>query len=121
MWIMIGGILAANLWVALEPLSYRRQLLRRLRLGLAAEPLVVDRFLLWGCGSLARTAMVVAGAITSLIEQRVLPETTLIMTVTVLVFVSACGLFTAVAYWLTFFPTQRYTRWVSRRYASSGA
>jgi hypothetical protein len=120
LWIMTGGILAANLWVALEPLFYRRQLLRRLQLGLA-EPLVVDRFLLWGCGSLARTAMVVAGAITSLVEQRILPETTLMVTVGVLVFVSACGLFTAVAYWLTFFPTQRYTRWVTRRYASSGS
>ncbi len=43
------------------------------------------------------------------------------LTVGVLVFASACGLFTAVAYWLTFFPTQRYTRWVSRRYASSGS
>ena len=120
LWLMIGGILAANLWVALEPLLYRRQLLRRLQLGLA-EPLVVDRFLLWGCGSLARTAMVVVGAIASLVEQRIVPETALTLTVGVLVFASACGLFTAVTYWLTFFPTQRYSRWVSRRYASSGS
>jgi hypothetical protein len=120
LWIMTGGILAANLWVALEPLFYRRQLLRRQQLGLA-EPLVVDRFLLWGCGSLARTAMVVAGAIVSLVEQHVVAELSLTLTVGVLVFASACGLFTAVAYWLTFFPTQRYTRWVVRRYASSGS
>jgi hypothetical protein len=119
-WIMIGGILAANLWVALEPLFYRRRLLRRLHLGLA-EPLVVDRFLLWGCGSLTRTAMVVAGGITSLVEHHTVLGPSLPLTVGVLVFASACGLFTAVAYWLTFFPTQRYTRWVTRRYASSAS
>ena len=117
---MIGGILAANLWVALEPLFYRRRLLRRLQLGLA-EPLVVDRFLLWGCGSLTRTAMVVAGGITSLVEHHTVLGSSLPLTVGVLVFVSACGLFTAVAYWLTFFPTQRYARWVTRRDASSAS
>lgn len=119
LWIMMGGILAANLWVALEPLSYRRRLLRRLKLGLA-EPLVVDRFLLWGCGSLARTAMVVVGAIASLAEQYILAKPSLVLTMGVFVFASACGLFTAVAYWLTFFPTHTYSRWVTRRYASSG-
>jgi len=120
LWIMIGGILAANLWVALEPLFYRRQLLRRLQLGLA-EPLVVDRFRLWGYGSLARTAMVVVGAISSVSEQRMETTAPLVQSVVVLVFLSACGLFTAAAYGLTFFPTQRYVRWVSRRYASSGS
>jgi hypothetical protein len=119
-WIMTGGILAANLWVALEPLFYRRRLLRRLQLGLA-EPLVVDRFLLWGCGSLARTAMVVAGGIASLVEHHTALGASLPLTVGVLVFASACGLFTAVTYGLTFFPTQRYARWVARRYASSGS
>jgi len=120
LWIMMGGILAANLWVALEPLAYRRQMLKRLQLGLT-EPLVVDRFLLWGCGSLARTAMVVVGGTNSFLEQQMGTTTPLIQSVVVMVFASACGLFTAVTFWLTFFPTQRYVRSVTRRYATSGA
>jgi hypothetical protein len=119
LWIMLAGIVVTNLWVALEPLFYRRRLLRRLQLGLA-EPLVVDRFRLWGYGSLARTAMVVVGAISSFMEQQMGTTAPLTQSVIVMVFISGCGLFTAVAYWLTFFPTQRYVSWVSRRYASSG-
>ena len=120
LWVMMGGILAANLWVAFEPLVYRRQLLKRLQLGLT-EPLVVDRFLLWGFGSLARTAMVVVGGTNSFLEQQMGTTAPLVQSVVVMVFAAACGLFTAVAFWLTFFPTKRYALWVTRRYASSGA
>ena len=65
--------------------------------------------------------MVVAGAIASLLEHHTALGPSLTLTVGVLVFASACGLFTAVAYGLTFFPTQGYARWVARRYASSGS
>jgi hypothetical protein len=120
LWTMMTGILAANFWVAIEPLHYHRLMRRRLRLGLA-EPLVVNRFLLWGCGSMARTTMVLLGLLAPYLERNLSPVALLTATAGILIFASACGFFTSVTYWLTFFPTRRYVRWVEKRAARSAA
>jgi hypothetical protein len=114
--IMLCGIVAANLWVAWEPLRYWVVARRRLALGLA-DPLVVDRFLLWGLGSLARTAMAVVGPIADRVMPMLGADSQLVATALVLCAASGLGLFASVSYWLTFFPTRGYVRFVTRRAA----
>ncbi len=116
LWLMLGGMLATNGWVGIEPLLYHAQLRKRIRLGLA-EPLVADRFLLWGSGSLARAAMILLGPFGALLLETVGPQAQASVAAGVLCGASVLGLFTSVAYWLTFCPTQRYQDWVARRYA----
>jgi hypothetical protein len=115
-----AGMLSVNLWVGIEPLVYHAKLVKRVRLGLA-EPLVVDRFLLWGLGSLARAALVLLGPVSELALARLEGEARL--TASAIAAAVACGLAlaTTVAYWLTFEPTPRYVRWVERRYRRSRA
>jgi len=110
-----GGMLAANLWVGIEPLVYHAKLRRRIRLGLA-EPLIVDRFLLWGLGSLARAALIVMGPLSEWAMLGLEGEARLTFSAAGMALASALGLATSVAYWLTFNPTSAYVRWVERRY-----
>jgi hypothetical protein len=116
LWLMLGGMLATNGWVGIEPLLYHAQLRKRMRLGLA-EPLVADRFLLWGSGSLARAAMILLGPFGELMLGAMGEAAEVRVAAAVLCGASALGLFTSVAYWLTFCPTQAYQDWVARRYA----
>jgi hypothetical protein len=51
-WLGLSARSLAYLWAGLEALRYHRVMCRRLRLGLA-DPLIVNRFLLWGIGALA--------------------------------------------------------------------
>ncbi len=114
-WLLVAGMIATNLWVGIEPLLYYGKLQKRIPLGLA-EPLVTDRFLLWGLGSLARAAMIVLGPVSELALEHLGAEAQLSYTAVTLVVASLLGLATSVAYWLTFNPTRAYTRWVERRY-----
>ena len=63
-WLMTGGMLACNVWVAFELQETTRTLRRRVRLGLC-EPIVADRVMLWGVGSVARAILVLAGPLSS--------------------------------------------------------
>jgi hypothetical protein len=114
--IMLYGIVAANLWVAWEPLRYWVGARRRLALGLA-DPLVVDRFLLWGLGSLARTTMALSGPIADRVMPMLGADSQLLVSALVLCAASGLGLFASISYWLTFFPTRAYVRFVERRAA----
>jgi hypothetical protein len=119
-WLLVTGMVATNLWVGIQPLLYYRKLQKRIPLGLA-EPIVADRFLLWGFGSLARAAMIFLGPVSELALQRLGAESQLSYAAVILVVASLLGLATSVAYWLTFNPTRAYTRWVERRYRSPEA
>jgi hypothetical protein len=114
-WLLYAGMLATNLWVGIEPLVYHAKLRKRVPLGLA-EPLVADRFLLWGLGSLARAAMILLGPLSQLVLDRLGADARLSYSSATLVLASLLGLATSVAYWLTFNPTAAYARWVVRRY-----
>ncbi|MEN8160211.1 MAG: hypothetical protein ABFS41_09085 [Myxococcota bacterium] len=116
-WLLTGGMIATNLWVGIEPLAYHVKLRKRIPFGLA-EPIVADRFLLWGLGSLARAAMIFLGPLSELALGRLGAEAQLSFSAATLVVASILGLATSVAYWLTFNPTKAYTRWVDRRYAT---
>jgi hypothetical protein len=117
-WLLYAGMLATNLWVGIEPLVYYAKLRKRVPLGLA-DPLVADRFLLWGLGSLARAVMVVMGPAAVLALDLLGAEAQLTFSSATLVVASAMGLAASVAYWLTFNPTAAYARWVERRYRAA--
>ena len=114
-WLLTAGTLATNLWVGIEPLLYHVKLRRRVKLGLA-EPIVADRFLLWGLGSLARALMILLGPLATLALDRLGADARLVFSSLTLVAASGLGLATSVAYWLTFNPTAAYAGWVERRY-----
>lgn len=107
-WLLYAGYTAASLWTLAEPLRFFVAMRRRLSLGLA-EPLVVDRFLLWGVGSLARFAMLAVGAFSMLRLTGAASELASIAAPTFLAS-SVAGLAVAAAYWVAFFPPRAYLR-----------
>ena len=93
---------------------------KQLSLGLA-EPLVANRFLLWGVGSLCRFLMVLGGAIPSIFFAADAIEFAPGLVGFTVLAVGLAGLGVAVSYWLTFFPTQSYVRFIERRHGTLGS
>lgn len=113
-WLFYGTYVGGAAWVMVEPLRYYRSMRRRLLLELA-EPVVVNRFWLWGMGSAGRFLMVAGGIIASvgLAEQKTeLAPDAVGFT---LLAVALIGIGVAACYGLTFFPPPRYIRFVERR------
>jgi hypothetical protein len=112
-WLLYGGYTIASLWTLYEPLRFFVAMRRRLRLGLA-DPLVVDRLLFWGLGSLARFAMLAVGAFSML---RLTGDASELATIAAPTFLAsgAAGLGVAAAYWIAFFPPRAYLAAVARR------
>ena len=116
-WLYYGTYAAGGAWVMVEPLRYYRAMRKRLSLGLA-EPLVANRFLLWGVGSVGRFFMVVAGAIPSVFFAKDTIKFAPGLVGFTLLAVGLVGLGVAISYWLTFFPTQSYVRFIERRHGT---
>jgi len=113
-WLHYGTLTVGVCWVALEPLLYYRDVRRRSTLGLA-DPIVANRFLLWGGGSLGRLAMVLVGFVPAFLDA--LPASVLgPVTTAILTAAAILGVFTATSYWLAFFPTRAYARHVLARF-----
>jgi hypothetical protein len=106
-----AGYVLAAAWVLAEPLRYHALMRRRLALGLA-EPLLVNRFLLWGVGSGFRFAMLLVGAVSTAVPLHALDPASMAL---ILTSTAALGLGVAGAYWLTFFPPAGFVRAVARR------
>jgi hypothetical protein len=113
-WLYYGTYAAGAAWVMVEPLRYYTAMRKRLQLGLA-EPLVVNRFLLWGIGSVGRFVMVVGGAAPAVMFTGMRTDFAPNAVSYILISVALVGLVVAVSYWLTFFPTRRYVRFIERR------
>jgi hypothetical protein len=102
--VLLLGAQAVYLWTALESFRYRALLRRRIPLGLA-DPLVADRFGLWGWsgvfgfGSIAPAvlAQLSGGDPNSLASHLV---------------VAACGLLSSTALYVAFLPPEAYVRFV---------
>jgi hypothetical protein len=96
-------------WSSVESLLYWRRMRRRLRLGLA-DPVVTNRFLLWGVGSGAAFLGYALGfavlAITGISTSQT-PSFNLI--------ISLHGLVAAIAMWLAFQPPAFYRRFIEGR------
>lgn len=118
-WLMTLGMLACNSWVAFEPLRYYAQLRKRVRLGLT-EPIVAERMLLWGIGSVARASLVLAGPLASNYLAMLGEAERLSAGSFVLVSTSLLGLVTSATYWLAFQPPRFYLRWVEARAGKHG-
>lgn len=124
-WLTWATRCGAFLWLAIESFLYWGTLRKRLALGLA-EPLVTNRFLLWGVWAsatflngwsdvLARVLYVrAAGTSEALVAEVARPF--IIYTVS---FTSSIGLVAAVTLFLTFFPTKGYRRFVESRAAQA--
>ncbi len=95
------------LWGAVEAFQYYRLMRKRVRHGIS-DPVVANRFLLWGVasglGALMLTAFQVGGAMGY-------GTASAAMWLTVGSFI---GLPAALLFWLTFFPPQAYRRWIER-------
>lgn len=115
-WPYVGAMVLGDLWVIYDALRFRGQLRRRLALGLA-DPLVVDRLLLWSVGSLARVGLVLmAPIVTALVHTH---ETRVALAPALLLLSSVLILAATVSLWLMLSPSERYRRWVSARYAAA--
>jgi hypothetical protein len=95
-------------WTAVEALRYWALARRRVPLGLA-DPLVVNRVLLWGLVGVSSTAINLANAIAALRGVNVLADP-LTMLAT-----GSLGAWNAVALWLAFLPPAAYARRVRAR------
>jgi hypothetical protein len=97
----------ALFWGAAEALAYWTQLRRRARLGLA-DPVLVNRFLMWAISAAAAglgTALGVAASLATGKGPLELPA--------VLVSSSAHGLVAALGMWLAFAPPSAYRMWLA--------
>jgi hypothetical protein len=95
-------------WSAGESFLYFRSLRRRLALGLA-DPVVVNRFLLWGL-SAAASALLCGG-----LALCVRVGMTILTDATPLNLIALTGSVASVSSFLTFFPPETYQRYLRRR------
>jgi hypothetical protein len=106
-WLGIGmvGYTAGFLWTAIEGLVHYRSALRRLAFGLA-DPVVANRFLLWGVFGLMATGINFASALGNWMG--IDPSRSPV----VLVPMGVLGAGASVAMSLAFFPPARYLAWL---------
>jgi hypothetical protein len=95
---------AAYAWAGTESLMTYSRARRRLALGLA-DPVVANRFLLWGIAMAAITGMFANTAVSLLILDGARGPGGLL-------FDSVLAVITSAAMWVTFFPSRRYLAWV---------
>lgn len=113
-WPYVGAMVLGDLWVTTDALRFRAQLLRRLALGLA-DPLVVDRLLLWAIGSAARVGLVlIAPLVTAFVPSQ---ELRMALAPGLLLCSALLILAATVSLWLMLAPSPSYRRWVARRHA----
>jgi hypothetical protein len=101
--------LGALLWGSAEALRWFFRMRRRASVGLG-EPVVANRFLLWGLGAGAAGVGSLIGSMVQLVTGQL--STTVPW---VLASSSAHGFVAAVAMWLAFMPPAAYTRWIGAR------
>lgn len=126
-WVAWLGRTAPMLWLALESFHYHDLLRRRLRLGLV-DPLVADRFLLWGVWSTANLLNLAADVLSRLVFAVAggpgHPHVADLLRSIAIGTMSATmvlGLVSGATLFLTFFPTARYRRRVIARAARAAA
>lgn len=125
-WIGWAGRTAATAGIAFESFRYFRMLRRRQRLGLA-DPVVTNRFLLWGVWATCSTLNFVADLASrtfywlafGTIEP--VPEYLAATVGPTIIATMALGSVSAVTLFLTFFPTRAYLRLVEARAAARAA
>ncbi len=103
------NVIVCLLWGAFESLRYYGLMRRRVRLGLA-DPVVANRFLLWGLGIgsaglgslIGNGVMIATGTVMGELDGLTLSN-------------SLFGLASAVLMWIAFLPPAAYRRWIETR------
>jgi hypothetical protein len=120
-WLVLAVRQLVFLWVAAESLRYWGLLRRRLQLGLA-DPLVANRFLLWGAWAAGVFLLGLSDPLARLwycldtgTTTEWVPEAGRTITLTVIALTSLVGIGVAGTLFLTFFPTEGFRRWVASR------
>lgn len=108
-WLRYAVIWSYSLWPMIESYRYYALMRRRLEIGLV-DPLVTNRFFLWGTGSLG-TAIAVWTASVPLLLMRG-SEAALAWMPAIQIATATVGIATVVIYSLTFFPPAAYRRWL---------
>jgi hypothetical protein len=93
-------------WMSLESLRYYARMRRRRALGLA-DPVVTNRFLVWGAGQAVSTFVTFALLVAIMTQPEISPSDPFVSWV-----VTLAGLANALVWWLTFTPPTAYLRWV---------
>jgi hypothetical protein len=123
-WITWAARTSVFLWLLIEAFRYWGLLRRRLRLGLA-EPLLTNRFLLWGIWA---SAVLLTGLIDPVTRfwyvraygasGELVPEMGQPVVLGMVIASAALMIPAMTTLYLTFFPTEGYRRWVEARSAS---
>lgn len=103
------------LWGAGEALRYWMLMRRRALLGLS-DPVVTNRFLMWGIGAGAAGVGTAIGTVWSVLSGAPTMETPWVVASS-----SAHGFVAAVALYLAFVPPARYRRWIEGQAAHTAA
>lgn len=109
-WLRNFVIWTYPLWTLVESYRYYGLLRRRQALGLA-DPLVTNRFLLWGSAALGTALAIWTSNLPYLLLDR--PEVLRAWTPAIQVATATFGLVTVTLYGLTFFAPAWYRRWVT--------
>ncbi len=110
-WLRFAVIWTYPLWTMVESYRYYGLLRRRSALGLA-DPLVTNRFLLWGSASLGTALATWTASLPSLLIDR--PETLAVWGPPIQLATATFGVTTVTLYGLTFFAPAWYRRWILR-------
>ena len=109
-WMRYAVIWTYPLWTMIESYRYYALMRRRLALGLA-DPLVANRFFLWGTGSLGTALAIWISSLSFFLIAR--PERLLAWAPSIEVATATVGVATVALFYLTFLPPGWYRRWVA--------
>jgi hypothetical protein len=112
--LLTGTVTAAYLWTAWESLRYHGMMRRRVKVGLA-DPVLADRFFLWGVMALDAAVGVGITMVAAVLQVDSMRSPT------VMLLSSATGLGQAALLMLTFLPPRAYLSWVHSRAAARAA
>jgi hypothetical protein len=105
---VVATVAVGFAWTAAESLHYHALLRRRMALGLA-DPVVVNRFLLWGVGGFATALLCVA--LVACLRAGLAPLAHPLP----LALIATAGVVTSAAWSLAFLPPAAYLRWLRER------
>jgi hypothetical protein len=109
---MVVFVTACLVWTAVEALLYYNTLKKRQTLGLA-DPVIVNRFLLWGASAVALSCLcggiLVCQVLGMMVLRDVIPAYA----------VGLCGMIASVTWYLTFFSPEWYRRLIVDRGAAA--
>lgn len=110
-WLRYSVIWSYALWTMLESYRYYSLMRRREAIGLA-DPLLVNRFFLWGTGALGTALATWTSSLPFFLTDQ--PERLIAWMPAIQIATATIGVATVTLYSLTFLPPARYCRWILR-------